>query len=266
MTAELAFDGGISAIPCCLSVGVTGHRRAALNGDHDLRRRLDAILCDLRDAAARLHVAEADAFAAVALPPRLICPLAEGADQFAAAAALDLGYDLHAILPFRRHDYADDFPEAAALTVFDALLDRAARTLELPCRRGDVPSAYALAGRATVAHSDVVLAVWDGLPARGAGGTAEIVVHVLRRGGPKRRSRPTAPRTARGEGKAPARHPVSRSRAPSRAWHPPPAARVRPRPAPPTRTACAPRPDNARRSSDRVEWWRLCPHPWPRQG
>lgn len=184
MTADSTFGGGVPEIPFCLSVGVTGHRRAALEGQDGLRCRLDDVLRRLRDSAARLHVTEASAFAAVALPPRLICPLAEGADQLTATAALDLGYDLHAILPFRRSDYAADFAEATALQAFEALLDRAARTLELPCRRGDVPSAYALAGRATVAHSDVVLAVWDGLPARGAGGTAEVVEHALRRGAP----------------------------------------------------------------------------------
>lgn len=45
-------------------------------------------------------------------------------------------------------------------------------------------AAYALAGRATVAHCDVLIAVWDGLPKRGAGGTAEIVEVALRRGVP----------------------------------------------------------------------------------
>ena len=35
--------------------------------------------------------------------------------------------------------------------------------------------AYEQAGRYIVEHSDVLLAVWDGLPARGRGGTAEIV-------------------------------------------------------------------------------------------
>ena len=192
MTAELpasadgaqAFVAGAPAIPFCLNVGVTGHRLAALGDSATLRPRLHRILLQLRDAAARLHAAKPGLFAPAALAPRLVCPLAEGADQLAADAALELGYELHAILPFRRHHYSEDFASPAALAAFDRLLGRATRVLELPCARGEVPSAYALAGRATVAHCDVLIAVWDGRPARGAGGTAEVVEHALRRGAP----------------------------------------------------------------------------------
>ena len=41
-----------------------------------------------------------------------------------------------------------------------------------------------MAGRATVAHCDVLIAVWDGLRARGRGGTADIVQLALARGTP----------------------------------------------------------------------------------
>ena len=67
---------------------------------------------------------------------------------------------------------------------FDALLARAMRVLELP---GEDPSdieAYVMTGRATVAHSDVLIAVWDGLPPRGRGGTAEVVQMAIARGTP----------------------------------------------------------------------------------
>ncbi len=185
LTVPRAASGdGPPEIPFCLDVGITGHRAAALGDSADLRPRLYHVLLNLRDAAARLHRTTAGVFAAVPLPPRLICPLAEGVDQIAADAALDLGYELHAILPFRRRDYAVDFTKAAALATYERLLCRATRVLELPCARNQISSAYALAGRATVAHCDVLVAVWDGLPARGAGGTAEVVEHALRRGAP----------------------------------------------------------------------------------
>ncbi len=172
---------GVPAVPLCLSVGVTGHRDL-VDLDGTLRARLNGILHRLRDAAAALQGSEG--FDAAPLQARLVCPLAAGADQIAAAAALDLGYDLHAVLPFHRAIYSDDFPGPNLIKAFGGLLDRAARILELPCKRGEVPSAYALAGRATVAHSDLLIAVWDGLPARGPGGTAEVIEHALRRGLP----------------------------------------------------------------------------------
>lgn len=173
-------------VPFCLSVGITGHRAAVLaQFDTELlRERLHAVFAGLRDAALRLHAAEPTAFAAQPLPPRLICPLAEGADQMAAEVSLDLGFELHATLPFQRAHYAVDFESAAALARFEALLARAARVLELPCQRAEERSAYALAGRATIAHCDVLVAVWDGLPARGKGGTAEVVELAVRRGVP----------------------------------------------------------------------------------
>ena len=39
-----------------------------------------------------------------------------------------------------------------------------------------------MTGRATVAHCDVLIAVWDGLPPRGRGGTGEVVQLALTRG------------------------------------------------------------------------------------
>lgn len=178
---------GVPAVPLSLAVGVTGHRDLASDDTAALYSRLHAVLASLRAATERLHAAEAVNFAAAPPVVRLLSPLAAGADQVAARAALDLGFDLHAVVPFRRAEYRTDFaaePDNDAAASFDALIARADRVLELPCRRGDVPSAYALAGRATVAHCDVLIAVWDGLPARGAGGTAEVVEDALRRGLP----------------------------------------------------------------------------------
>ena len=39
-----------------------------------------------------------------------------------------------------------------------------------------------MTGRATVAHCDVLIAVWDGKPPRGRGGTGEVVQLALTRG------------------------------------------------------------------------------------
>jgi hypothetical protein len=119
-------------------------------------------------------------------PPKLelISPLAEGADRTAAVAALEGGYELRAVLPFARSEYAEDFAGADSRRAFATLLERATCVLELPGDRSRPLDAYLMAGRATVAHCDILLAVWDGLPARGRGGTGEIVAHALARGRP----------------------------------------------------------------------------------
>ena len=46
--------------------------------------------------------------------------------------------------------------------------------LELPGDSGRELDAYVMTGRATVAHCDILIAIWDGLPPRGRGGTGEV--------------------------------------------------------------------------------------------
>ena len=178
-------EGGPPRIPFALSVGVTGHRAEALPADC-----LERLPGQIRDALERLVRAAAavragadDCFASDETRFRFVSPLAGGADQIAATVALELGFSLQVVLPFARDEYRRDFnPEDAAR--FDALLGKAESVLELPGTRADEPGAYMMAGRATVAHCDVLIAVWDGLPARGHGGTAEVVQLSIRRGTP----------------------------------------------------------------------------------
>src|SRR5205085_12295500 len=65
---------------------------------------------------------------------------------------------------------------------FDALLSQAACVLELPGDAARELDAYVMTGRATVAHCDILIAVWDGLPPRGRGGTGEVALLAITRG------------------------------------------------------------------------------------
>ena len=67
--------------------------------------RASAISC----TAAASALAGSACFAPAPLVARLVCPLAAGADQIAAAATLAQGCALHAVLPFGRDDYRADF-------------------------------------------------------------------------------------------------------------------------------------------------------------
>ena len=138
----------------------------------------------LKDGAAAVQAGAADCFAAGEPRFVFVSALADGADQIAAEAALELGFSLQAVLPFARDEYRRDFKRADAAARFDALVGKAQTVLELPGARTSEPEAYMMAGRATVAHCDVLVAVWDGLPARGRGGTAEVVQLAIKRGSP----------------------------------------------------------------------------------
>jgi hypothetical protein len=95
--------------------------------------------------------------------------LARGADQVFANVVLDLGGTLHVVLPSTDYREAQD-----DLTAFDALLDRAATVHTMPFPHAG-PAAYMAASEHMLARIDALLAVWDGLPAAGYGGTADVV-------------------------------------------------------------------------------------------
>ena len=173
-------------MPFALCVGVTGHRHEALPPECVARlpgQIRDALQLLTRGAAA-VHDRERNCFAAGEPRWVFVSALADGTDQIAAEAALELGFVLQAVLPFERDDYRKDFNGGAAAVRFDALIAKAEYVLELPGSRAHEPESYMMAGRATVAHCDVLIAVWDGLPARGRGGTAEVVELAIKRGTP----------------------------------------------------------------------------------
>ena len=175
---------GPPLVPFVLRVGVTGHRADMLaeGSVEPLRKRIRAILTLIAAAGADLLEKERNCFAPGACQLRFLSPIADGADQIAAEVALDLGWELEAILPFERSAYAASLASDAARERLDGLIGRAACLLELPGDPGDGLDAYVMTGRATVAHCDLLIAVWDGLPPRGRGGTGEVVQFALTRG------------------------------------------------------------------------------------
>ncbi len=106
--------------------------------------------------------------------------LAEGADRLVVDRVLARGAGrLSVVLPLPADDYEDDFADAASRAEFRALLARADETITVgPDEDGSRESAYERAGREVVDRSEVLLALWDGQPSRGRGGTAEIIEYA----------------------------------------------------------------------------------------
>ncbi len=153
-----------------IAIGITGHRLARLT-DVDfaaLRTRIDALLSAIASAAPKSRF-------------RLVGSLAEGADMMATDAALARGWQVDTVLPFHAEEYACDFDEAAAIEL-RSRIEASTNVLELPGRRdetGGEAAAYERAGRVVLTQSDLLLAVWDGEPARGRGGAAQIVAEAV---------------------------------------------------------------------------------------
>jgi len=115
----------------------------------------------------------------------LLSPLAEGADRLCAAEILKIAdSELEAVLPMAKDNYGRDFATAESQAEFHDLLNRASRTIVLRDAAPDSAldevrkKAYEAAGRYVVDHCDLLIAIWDGKPARGRGGTAEIVAYA----------------------------------------------------------------------------------------
>jgi len=114
----------------------------------------------------------------------LLSSLAEGADRLAAYEVLGLPAGiLHAVLPLAPPDYEEDFPDPASRAEFRDLLASAA-DIEILAPGPSRDEAYRAAGFRVVDDCDIVLAVWDGRPTNGTGGTAETVAYARDRGKP----------------------------------------------------------------------------------
>jgi len=147
-----------------------------------LRERIRDVLQRIEESGRALRETERDCFAGFTPKLRFVSPIADGADQIAAEVALDLGWDLQAILPFEQSAYRASLANEGARERFDHLMERADCLLELPGDPDHSLEAYVMTGRATVAHCDILIAIWDGLPPRGRGGTGEVVQFALTRG------------------------------------------------------------------------------------
>lgn len=103
--------------------------------------------------------------------------LADGADQLFAQAVVDAGGRLVVVVP--ADQYRAGLP-AEAHQEYDDLLGAAAEVVRLPFTESTSESHMA-ASVAMLDRIEVLVAVWDGKPARGYGGTADVVDEARRR-------------------------------------------------------------------------------------
>jgi hypothetical protein len=193
-----------------LRLGITGARKLPPDQLDRIRSQLKDVFECVKAEMARLsslkEVTDSYAPEPGALVPRiyLITPLALGADRLAASEALDQGCEVYVPMPFPRAVYEEDFtgcegnPSDAKPVAteedcaeFRQLLSRASGMMELdgvrksaPDDDGSAGKAYEAVGRFVVRHCDLLLAVWDGKPSNGRGGTAEIVHYAASAGVP----------------------------------------------------------------------------------
>lgn len=101
--------------------------------------------------------------------------LAKGTDQIYARLLKELGIPLEAIVPCRNIE--SSFHDPLELKNFQELLMTARYCTTMPFSEPS-EQAYFAAGRHLVDRSEMLIAVWDGQPARGLGGTADVVKYA----------------------------------------------------------------------------------------
>lgn len=169
------------ALPFQLTIGVTGHRK--LQNIESLKNTLQAVFEDIR-------LKNSDG----TLTPLKWCaltPLAEGADRLIANEILkqDKDNSMKVVLPLTIEDCLETFSTEDSKAEFLMIMSKTKSPLSLREKslKEEFPEemigeartrAYEDAGRFVVDHSDILIALWDYKPARGRGGTAEIIEYA----------------------------------------------------------------------------------------
>ncbi|MCX5215761.1 hypothetical protein OG689_42155 [Kitasatospora sp. NBC_00240] len=146
-----------------MRIGITGHRGL----DEPLRQRITELL----DQAIAAHGGGELV---------LVTCLADGPDSWAADLVLAHHGRLAVVIPAR--SYRTDLPQWHHAD-YDRLLAQAFEVEETGLPES-TDQAHMAASEILVAQSDVLLAVWDGEPARGYGGTADVVAYATSIGVP----------------------------------------------------------------------------------
>lgn len=141
-------------------VGVTGHRR--LLDTESIHSGVDRALNKINEV-----------FPGESLI--ILSPLAEGADRLVVHRAMEMfNVQLVVPLPLAVNEYMLDFNTESSRNEFAHLLGQANQVLEIPASKNREDS-YLAAGLYVLDNSDVLIALWDGQPAHGPGGTGQIV-------------------------------------------------------------------------------------------
>lgn len=105
---------------------------------------------------------------------------AAGADLLFLEACHEAGLSYTVVLPFPEDRFREDFESEEEWLRAKALIDASAQAEIAPGNEG-APEAYHLASREILDLADAMIFVWNGMPARGIGGTGETVMDARER-------------------------------------------------------------------------------------
>jgi hypothetical protein len=144
-----------------MRIGITGHRGLSAPVEEQVRSLLakQVATYDARDLIG-------------------VSCIADGPDAWWAQAVLGAGGRIEVVVPAAR--YRESLPQEHH-PVYDALLEQASDVHETGLTES-TSEAHQAGSEILVGLADRVIAVWDGKPARGYGGTADVVDYARRVG------------------------------------------------------------------------------------
>ena len=104
-----------------------------------------------------------------------VSSLASGADQIFAKIVVELNLELEAVIPCV--GYEEVFSDNESKACFHEMIARA-NVRQVLDFGSPTEEAFFAAGKRVVDTVDFMIFVWDGMPARGLGGTADVVVYT----------------------------------------------------------------------------------------
>jgi hypothetical protein len=149
-----------------LAIGFTGHRSLP---DEDKSRQLICGFLERRKTATRGMISG-------------ISSVAAGGDLLFTESCVQLEIAFRVLLPMPETEFRDDF-DAATWPRAESVL-RKATSFEVTGADQPRDELYYECGIATVHQSALLVALWDGEPSRGKGGTADIVAFARKIGRP----------------------------------------------------------------------------------
>lgn len=151
--------------PCELKVGVTGHRFI-----NDVQAISEGVILGF-DLIRAMQPKCALRFYSM---------LAQGADQLVVCLALDeLKPVIDVVLPAPVPDYLSTFTTDDSRVTFYSLLQKVQNVIGCPPEESPQFD-FTAANDYLVDKSDILLAIWDGNPAQGSGGTGDVVAAARR--------------------------------------------------------------------------------------
>src|SRR5579862_1475972 len=159
-------SGNSVKLPIALAIGFTGHRK--LSDLAKCRNAIRKVLLDWIDKVPGVVYGVTSA--------------ASGGDLLFAETCIELNLPIRVFLPFPKELFREDFDDPAwarAECVFGKAL-----SVEVTGAGEKLPERYYECGIKTVQQSQLLVALWDGEPSQGLGGTADMVHFAKEQGRP----------------------------------------------------------------------------------